>query len=43
MNKETVIYNYTHHLWPLQLVKIAVKKGILTKEEYKELTGKEYK
>lgn len=43
MNKETVIYNYTHHLWSISLVKIAVKKGILTKEEYKELTGKEYK
>lgn len=43
MNKETVIWNYKHHLWGIDLVKMAVRKGILTKEEFKELTGEEYK
>lgn len=42
MNKKTVIWNYTHNLWGIDLVRVAVKKGILTKEEFKELTGEDY-
>lgn len=43
MNKETVKRNYEKGLWSLALVKMAVKKGIITKEDYTEITGKEYK
>ena len=42
MNFETVKRNYDRGLWNLTLVKIAVKKGIITKDQYKEITGKDY-
>lgn len=42
MNFETVKKNYEKGLWNLALVKMAVKKGIITKEQYLEITGKEY-
>ena len=38
MNKR----NYDKGLWSLAMVKTAVKKGVITKEEYKEITSKEY-
>ena len=43
MNFDTIKQNYDRGLWNIQLVKIAVKKGIITKEQYKEITGSEYK
>jgi hypothetical protein len=30
------------NLWTLEMVKNAVEKGAITKEEYKEITEKEY-
>lgn len=42
MNFETIKKNYTKGLWNIFLVKIAVKKGIITKEQYKEITGFDY-
>ena len=42
MNFETVKRNYDRGLWNAAMVKMAVKKGIITKEQYKEITGKEY-
>ena len=42
MDKKTVISNYKRGLWGISLVRVAVKKGILTKEEFKELTGQDY-
>lgn len=42
MDFETVKYNYEHKLWNIQLVKIAVQKGIITKCQYKEITGFTY-
>ena len=42
MNFETVKRNYDKGLWNAVMVKMAVKKGIITKEQYKEITGKEY-
>ena len=39
MNFETVKKNYDRGLWPATLVKVAVYKGIITKDEYKEITG----
>ena len=43
MNFETIKKNYDKGLWSAPMVKMAVKKGIITKEQYEEITGKEYK
>lgn len=43
MNYETIKKNYDRGLWSLAMVKTAVRKGIITQEEYKEITGREYK
>lgn len=43
MNYESIKKNYDQHLWTLALVKMAVRKGLITKAEYTEITGKEYK
>ena len=43
MNYETIKRNYERKLWSKAMVKVAVRKGIITKEEYKEITKEEYK
>ena len=43
MDPKTVKENYEKKLWPLSLVKVAVRKGIITKDQYKEITGLDYK
>ena len=43
MNFETIKKNYDRGLWTLALVKMSVRKGVITKEQYKEITGKDYK
>ena len=43
MNYATIKKNYDRGLWSAAMVKMAVKKGIITKEQYTEITGKEYK
>ena len=43
MNFETVKRNYERKLWSKAMVKMAVRKGIITKEEYAEITGEDYK
>lgn len=42
MNFEAIKKNYEKGLWSLPLVKMAVRKGIITKEQFKEITGKDY-
>lgn len=42
MNYQTIRRNYDRGLWSLTMVKLAVRKGIITKEQYTEITGKEY-
>ena len=42
MNYQTVKKNYERGLWSIAMVKLAVRKGIITKVEYQEITGKEY-
>lgn len=39
MDFETVKKNYEKGLWNIVLVKMAVRKGIITKEQYNEITG----
>ena len=42
MNFETIKMNFDKKLWKILMVKTAVKKGIITKEEFKLITGKDY-
>ena len=42
MNFETIKRNYDRGLWSAAMVKLAVRKGVITKEEYQEITGKVY-
>ena len=42
MNFKMIKRNYDKGLWSIAMVKTAVRKGVITKEEYKEITGEEY-
>lgn len=42
MSFEKIKYNYEAGLWSKQMVKMAVKKGVITKEQYTEITGESY-
>lgn len=39
MNFETIKRNYDRKLWSKTMVKAAVKKGVITEQEYFEITG----
>lgn len=43
MDYETIKRNYERGLWNKLQVKIAVKKGVITPEEYHEIVGEKYK
>jgi uncharacterized XkdX family phage protein len=42
MDFQTVKFNYDRKLWSTAFVKKAVKKGVITHEQYKEITGEDY-
>lgn len=42
MTYEQIKRNYEKKIWNKQMVKVAVKKGVITPEQYKEITGEEY-
>ena len=42
MNFETIKKNYEKGLWSVPMVKMAVRKGVITREQYTQITGKEY-
>lgn len=42
MNYELIKRNYERGLWTAVMVKMAVRKGLITKEQYKEITGEAY-
>ncbi len=42
MTYERIKVNYDAGLWNKQMVKMAVKKGIITKAQYEEITGEIY-
>ena len=42
MSYKRIKYYYNAHLWTADMVKIAVRKGIITKEQFKEITKQEY-
>ena len=42
MNFEAVKRNYDRKLWNKTMVKMAVRKGIITKEQDQQITGEVY-
>ena len=42
MNYETIKKNFDRGLWNAAMVKMAVRKGIISKEQFKEITGEKY-
>lgn len=42
MNFDMIKRNYDKGLWNEKMVKMAVRKGVITKEQYKEITNEEY-
>lgn len=42
MNFDTIKRNFDRGLWNKQMVKMAVRKGVITKDQYQEITGETY-
>lgn len=42
MNFETIKRNFDRGLWNIAMVRMAVKKGVITAEQFKEITGEKY-
>jgi len=42
MNFEIIRKNYEKGLWTILMVKMAVKKGVITRAQFQEITGEEY-
>ena len=42
MNYETIKKNFERGLWTVAMVRVAVKKGVITREQFKEITGKDF-
>lgn len=42
MTFEMIKKNYNRKLWNKQMVKMSVIKGVITEEQYKEITGEVY-
>lgn len=42
MNYERIKYYFKAGLWSKPMVKMAVRKGVITKEQYAEITGEAY-
>lgn len=42
MTYEMVKRNYDRKLWNIAMVKMAVAKGVITAEQFQEITGEEY-
>ena len=42
MTYEIVKRNYEKHLWNKSMVRLAVKKGVISAEQYAEIVGEPY-
>ena len=42
MNHDTIKRNYEKGLWNETMVMMAVRKGVITKDQYEEITAKKY-
>lgn len=43
MTFEIVKYNFERGLWTAQMVALAVRRGVITREQYKTITNQEFK
>jgi len=42
MNFESIKRNFERGLWSAAMVRLAVRKGIITAAQFREITGQEY-
>ncbi|MFR6348408.1 MAG: XkdX family protein [Enterocloster aldenensis] len=42
MSYERIKYYYDAGLWVKAMVRMAVRKGVITKDQYREITGEAY-
>lgn len=42
MNYDLIKRNYDRGLWSIAMVKMAVRKGVITAAQYEEITGAAY-
>ena len=42
MNFDLIKRNYDRGLWTKAMVRVAVRKGVITKEQFAQITGEEY-
>lgn len=42
MNYATIKRNFDKGLWNLNMVRMAVRKGVISKQEFKDITGQDY-
>ena len=42
MSFERIQYYYEAGLWSKPMVKMAVRKGVITREQYRDITGEDY-
>ena len=42
MTYEAIKRNFDRKLWNEKMVAVAVKKGVITAEQYKKITGEDY-
>lgn len=42
MSYEVIKSNYERGLWTKPMVRMAVRKGVITKAQYEEITGEKY-
>lgn len=42
MNFKTIKSNYDKGLWSKSMVRMAVRKGVITAEQFTEITGEQY-
>ncbi len=43
MNFDIIKRNFERGLWTAAMVKVAVRKGVITPEQYRDITGKDYR
>jgi uncharacterized XkdX family phage protein len=41
MSYEQIKRNFERGLWSVQMVRMAVRKGVITAEQFKEITGED--
>lgn len=42
MNFDTIKKNFDNKLWSKAMVRVAVRKGVITQEDYQAITGEAY-